>query len=884
MKLPFATEIIKRPFLFGFFVFLMVAGLTQYLTYQRYLIGEDDERETSLRELGSIKDKLQTALAYNLSAAKTLAFIIENYGVPENFDSIARGILNSNKNIDVLQLTRKGVITHVYPLQGNELVVGYDILNAPLTNKEAIKAIEKRELFFAGPFELKQGGIAVVGRLPIFIQNEFFGFSVVITKLTTLLGAIGINTMPTSPFVYQLSKTNPNTQEEEFFLDNTIQMNTSRAVSVSIPEGEWKIYVMPGTNSVLKNVSIFSIIGIVLSVILGVLAWFLAQQPQKLEKLVKERTSQLLAVEGNFKTTLERISDAVVALDNNWRYTFLNQASLPTHPLGLKETLGKVIWDVHPEMKGTIFWDKYHEAMETKKSLAFEEYFPPMEKYFSVKLYPSEAGLTIFYMDITEHKLAEIKFVREKMLSESIINSLPGVFYLYDRQGNFKQWNRNFEMVSGYQAEELKYIKPLDLFDHDEKELLRQKIDQVFEHGTAEVEANFFTKNRKKIPYYFNGHAVQFEGVDYLLGVGIDITERKKSEQAFKESEEKYRYLFNNNPALIMIWDLETYKILEVNEKVNDLYGFTKEEFKDMTILEYRPESDHQKIKAFAERILNTDAPMLRATWQHVKKNGETMFMDIESHRIVYGDRKAILSLGKDITDQVIAERQLKETYDDVRRLNAHLQTIREEERMYIAREIHDELGQQLTGLKMDTYWLSRKIALEEKAQHEKLKQMIELIDGTVKTIRRISSDLRPGILDDLGLIAALEWQSSEFEKRTGIKIHFSSSMTELELDNKKATGVFRIYQETLTNVMRHAQATSLDTVLVQKDEYLFLTIRDNGKGFDTRDTTNKKTLGLMGMKERAIMFGGSLSIESSPGNGTLVSLKMPIAPVDITG
>ncbi len=884
MKFPFTPEIIKRPFLFGLFVFLMVAGLTQYLTYQRYLIGEDDEREGSLRELGAIQDKLQTTLAYNLSAVKTLAFIVENYGVSENFDSIARGILNSNRNIDVLQLTRKGVITHVYPIEGNESVVGYDILNTPLTNKEAIKAIEKRELFFAGPYVLKQGGMGVVGRLPIFIKNEFFGFSVVITKLTTLLKAIGIDTMPTSPFFYQLSKINPNTHQEEFFLSNTIHMNKTRAVSVVIPEGEWKIYVMPRTNKDLKNILIFSMIGIVLAVILGVLTWFLAQQPQKLENLVKERTTQLLAVEGNFKTTLERISDSVVVLDNDWRYTFLNLASLATHPLGIKETLGKVIWDVHPEMKGTIFWDKYNEAKGSKKSLAFEEYFPPMEKYFSVKVYPSDAGLTIFYMDTTERKLAEIKFVREKLLSESIINSLPGVFYLYDRQGNFKQWNKNFEMVSGYQAEELKYLKPLDLFDQDEKELLQQKIDQVFEQGTAEVEANFFTKDGTKIPYYFNGHAVQFEGIDYLLGVGIDITERKKSEQAYKESEAKYRYLFNNNPALIMIWDLDNFKILEVNERVNELYGFTKEEFKGMTILDYRQEADHQKIKAFAERILNTDAPMLRATWQHVKKNGETMFMDIESHRIVYDNRNAILSLAKDITDQVIAKRQLKETYDDVRRLNAHLQTIREEERMFMAREIHDELGQQLTALKMDTYWLSRKIAVEENAQHEKLKQMVELIDGTVKTIRRISSDLRPGVLDDLGLVAAIEWQSNEFEKRTGIKIHFSSSRTELELDNKKATGVFRIYQETLTNVMRHAQATSLTTSLFKNEEFLFLTVRDNGKGFDTQDKTNKKTLGLMGMSERAIMFGGSLTIESSPGKGTLVSLKMPIAVVDTAG
>ncbi len=453
MKHPFTAEIIKRPLVWGLIVFLVVAGLTQYLTYQRFLIGEDDEREGTLHELVAIKDRLQATLAYNLSAAKTLAFIVENYGVPHAFDSVAQGILSSNKNIDILQLTRKGVITHVHPLQGNESVIGYDILNTPLTSIEAKKAIEKRELFFAGPFELKQGGVAVVGRLPLFKGDEFQGFSVVITKLSTLLQAIGIESVTTSPYLYQLSKVNPNTGKEEFFLSNSFQLDNKRAASIDIPDGEWKIYVHPKTNEPINNILFFSLAGLGFSLLGGVLAWFLAQQPQKLENLVKERTNQLLEVEGNFKTTLERISDAVVALDSEWRYTFLNQASLATHPLGRKETLGKVIWEVHPEMKGTVFWDRYHEAMETKKSLAFEEYFPPMEKYFSVKLYPSEAGLTIFYMDITERKLAEIKFLREKMLSESIINSLPGIFYLYDKQGKFKQWNKNFEIVSGYSAE-----------------------------------------------------------------------------------------------------------------------------------------------------------------------------------------------------------------------------------------------------------------------------------------------------------------------------------------------------------------------------------------------------------------------------------------------
>jgi signal transduction histidine kinase len=250
--------------------------------------------------------------------------------------------------------------------------------------------------------------------------------------------------------------------------------------------------------------------------------------------------------------------------------------------------------------------------------------------------------------------------------------------------------------------------------------------------------------------------------------------------------------------------------------------------------------------------------------------------MDISSHRIDFDNRTAILSLAKDITEQVNAENQLEETTDDVRRLNVHLQSVREEERISIAREIHDELGQQLTGLKMDAAWLTKKINANETEQRERLTSMIALIDDTVKTVRRISSDLRPGILDDLGLIAALEWQCSEFERRTDIRCTFSSDRTEVFLEKNCTIGIFRIYQESLTNVLRHSQATTLTTEISLSDEYFNISIKDNGVGFDLTEAKNKKTFGLTGMKERARMSNCILIIDSKKGVGTSVILNIP--------
>ena len=264
MKAIFSLSVNKKPLLYSVIVFILVLILTQYLTRLRYLINRDNEHNEVLSEVSAVKDRLKTTLSYNLSATKTLAYIIENYGVPKDFDGVAREILNANKNVDALELTEKGVITHVYPLKENESVIGYDILKDPLTNKEAYKAIEKNELFFAGPFKLKQGGIGIVGRLPVFTGKDFFGFSAVIIKLPTLIRALGIDTLQNSRFMYQLSKVNPNTNKEEFFLPNTPRFKKDNFVSLNIADGEWKLCVVKRNEAGIWYNILFSILGIVL--------------------------------------------------------------------------------------------------------------------------------------------------------------------------------------------------------------------------------------------------------------------------------------------------------------------------------------------------------------------------------------------------------------------------------------------------------------------------------------------------------------------------------------------------------------------------------------------------------------------------------------------
>jgi PAS domain S-box-containing protein len=717
----------------------------------------------------------------------------------------------------------------------------------------------------------------------------------------------------------------------------------------------------------------------------------------------KNAEKEIVKVLKEKETVLNRINDGMISVDNDWRYTFLNDAALETHPLGREGTLGKVIWDVHPELEGTVFWDKYREAMESRNVIEVESYYPPIDKWFSVKVYPSEDGLTIYYKDITLRKKAEEQITSEKILSDTIINSLPGIFYLYDRNGKFLRWNKNFETVSGYSAEEIQQLHPLDFFDTDEKELIKNKIGNVFVSGKDEVDAHFLTKSGEKIPYYFNGWASTFENKPCLIGVGLDITERKKISEELKEnelrykaaekqgklghwelnlhnnqliwsdevytifefnrtvthpdynlffnhvhpddqeyfqdhqdkalvgikplnvvhriisakgnikylhemaeltyddegkpiklagivqditdskiaenqlveSEQKYRHLFENNPMPMWIIDKSQTQFLDVNEAAIKHYGYSHEEFLSMTAIDIRPEEDKELFRAVFQS--NKSVQDHSAIWRHLKKDGTAIIADIMAHDFQYDNTPARLVLVNDITEKLIAQEELKKSYQHLQLLTAHLQTIREEERTSISREIHDELGQQLAGLKMDVAWMNKKIKFDDSKVSNKLSDMLLLIDEAIKTVRRISTELRPGILDDFGLLVALEHYSSEFSKRSGIKCNFQSTVTELNLDKNLSVNIYRIFQEALTNVARHAKATKVDSQLEKVDNNLILTIKDNGTGFDHKKTSLNKTLGLVGMRERTIIFNGEFSIDSIERKGTTVVVSIPL-------
>jgi len=359
----------------------------------------------------------------------------------------------------------------------------------------------------------------------------------------------------------------------------------------------------------------------------------------------------------------------------------------------------------------------------------------------------------------------------------------------------------------------------------------------------------------------------------YYEGIMEDITVRKQAEDGLR----KFAHVVEQSADTVIITNPDG--IIEyVNPAFELLTGYTREEAigKKPGILK---SGDHDN--QFYEQLWRTirSRGVFRAVFTNRKKDGE-LFNEAETITPItdaQGDIAHFVSVGRDITERVQAEEQLRRSRGQLRALAAHLQSVREEERARIAREVHDELGQVLTGLKFDLAWLARGLPVDSMALREKTRGMLSLVDSTIHTVQRIFTELRPSVLDELGLVAAIEWQAQEFQRRTGIECHVSTELTDLSLAGETSTAFFRICQESLTNVARHADATRVTVRLIADDAHLILSVKDNGKGITEQERTRAASLGLLSMQERAFLLGGELTIVGEPGGGTTVTVRMPL-------
>ena len=354
MKRSAFYSFFKKPIVLGSITFIVLLVVTQYIAYQKYLLNENEQKKEVNNRVDLIKEKLQTLVMYSYSATKTLEYIVERNGVPNDFDNIAIELLDRNKYFNVVELVdSNGAITHVYPLKDNE-VIGYNIIKSIETSSGALATIKKKDFFIAGPIRLKQGGVGMVSRQPIFIENKFLGFSAVVTTLSAFFNDLNIDTVLDNSYTYQLSKVNNVTGEENYFLDEDVTLFKEYAVPIEISSGEWKLYVIPTTKTFDIAIG-FAIFGLIITFLGGWSVWYFTGQSIRLNELIKEKLleqeAQLKLVHETSSAQIEKsellyrslTSNAPVAIFNTDKlgaFTYVNEEWTKYSGINLAEACG----------------------------------------------------------------------------------------------------------------------------------------------------------------------------------------------------------------------------------------------------------------------------------------------------------------------------------------------------------------------------------------------------------------------------------------------------------------------------------------------------------------------------------------------------------------
>ncbi|WP_309641129.1 PAS domain S-box protein [Flavobacterium sp.] len=478
--------------------------------------------------------------------------------------------------------------------------------------------------------------------------------------------------------------------------------------------------------------------------------------------------------------------------------------------------------------------------------------------------------------DITERKKAESKLIENENYLRTILDTEPECVKVLNSKGELLSMNpAGLVMIEADNEQQVLGCRMTDLVDQKYRIGFNRLTKAVFKgnSGTFEFEVTGLKGGRR----WLETHAVPLKDatgkIINLLGVTRDITQKKNTEIEIRLSEEKYRNLFEKNPMPMWIFDANGLQFLEVNTAAIEHYGFTRAEFLGMTLDDVRPTDKNIELSDLTNNNYRNSFDIYSI---HKKKNGSLIKVQVSVSSIFFENKLARLALLIDKTEQEKAKDDLIAKSEELSQLASHLQNIREDERKRIAREIHDDLGQQLTAIKMDTVWIDKQIPAKTVAVKKKLKNMLELLDGSHQSVRKILNELRPRMLDDYVLLEALQWQGEQFTASTGTPVHFTTNQSTIALPQETATCIFRIYQEALTNITRYASASHVISSLNIINDYIILTIEDDGNGFDPKMVESKKSFGLLGMKERVFSFKGKFDLVSSPGKGTKIVISLP--------
>jgi PAS domain S-box-containing protein len=604
----------------------------------------------------------------------------------------------------------------------------------------------------------------------------------------------------------------------------------------------------------------------------------------------KKAETELLTSEARFKAFMDNLPVMTYIKDKKGKYVYGNKANLKLAGITLNQFRDTEVSDYLPVNLAKRMKQMDKKVLITGKAIELDEWKyvkGNIERWFTEYKFPitvsdEEQLIGGWMMDITRRKAVESALKESEKIYKDLVEKAGIAIMTDDINGNITYFNREFTRLFDYTMSGIKKQSRETLIHREDLQRMisyhnkRMKGEKAPDH----YEVRGIRKNGDEI--WIEVKTTVLEKKNKITGTRNymwDITERKKFQEAIKNSEARFRELFSNMSNGVAIYkyipESDKFVFRDMNKAGMRICRISKmEEIAGRNIIDCFPGAETLGLVDMMKKVWKTGRPE-KVENNYYLDNRLELYVENKVYKLPTGE---VVSVFDDITERMEAELELKESYKQIKKLSRHVEAIREEERKQIARNLHDDLGQMLTAIKMDVSWIRNKIPQQERTGIKKrILSTIDITDKAIRSVSRLSSELRPGVLDDLGLIEALNAYISNYEKRVGIKIRINLPEKNPKLKPDQDISVYRIIQEAFTNVARHAHSTEANLTMKEKNSNLEIRIHDNGTGISEDKVQSPESFGILSMKERVLGWGGTFEIRGEKKQGTTINIMMPL-------
>ncbi|MBG6111660.1 PAS domain S-box-containing protein [Flavobacterium sp. CG_9.10] len=863
-----------------------------YIVYQQYRIIKEDERREMDNTLQIVYQNIEQSLKNCYTTTLTLALTINNKGIPENFDNIGKKLLESNHSISAVQLVPNGVIKYTYPKKENESALNLNILTTPYLRDEALKSIKTQKMYFAGPLKLKQGGVGIVGRFPVFQNNKFWGFSAVIIRFNDLLKFSGINNVNKSKYYFQLSKKNPVTQKEIYYLPNKSDFSEKYNISVLIPDSNWKLYLISQhQNYLYYQILIPAVLGVIFAGLFGLLIFKLLKMPKELQLLVNNQAAKLITTEIKFKTIFDQAAIGIAYIDSYSGY-FLEVNKQNCKFLGYSAQ----------ELKERNFQSvTYHEDLEEDLANMQKLREGKIRTFSMEKRYVTKSGnirwanLTVSPLwNINEKPTTHIAIIEDitlKKETEAAINKSENHFkslfedsHLPLREEDFSKvksyliehdlMDQKTEKVENYLLSNPKFTNKLHslievvnvnraclkLYKVNTKEELLIVKSELFNPSSykdftkqiiaitqnyQELVFDTVIKNSKEELRFINLRWNVIRGYEKTLGRIIvsteDITERKTSEKIILDSQQRTESLINTIDGIVWECKIATFSFTFISKKVEEILGYTSEEWlasKTFWADHIHPEDREWTINYC---VLKTNENLNHDfEYRMIAKNGAVVWLrDIVTVVFENGTAVGLRGIMIDITKTKKAEEDLNNSFNMVTEQNKRLLNF-----SYIVSH----------NLRSHTSNISSIMALIEMSESEEERnEMIQLLKSISNSLNETMLHLNEviNIRTNIGLVSESlnlnqyidTAQNVLTEQITLNDVSITTDIPKTVMVNYNPAYLESILYNIISNSIRYRHPERKPVILIKwiaENELNVLQISDNGVGIDLVKNADK--------------------------------------------